>query len=164
MKGNLHSSLDEYDKEEDKTGMKLQRIKNNAAATLQITSEQLVKESHAHRIDEIKIPNQKINDEDELNDYKLKKRKEFEDQIKRQRFHIGCWMKYAAWEENQGEYVRTRSIFERANQIDYRNTTIWLKYAEMEMKNKFVNHLRPILTRFKWRTVMIRSSPIQVEL
>jgi len=147
MKGNLYSSLDEYDKEEDRTGMKIQRIKNNAAATLQITSEQLVKESHAHRIDEIKIPNQKINDEDELNDYKLKKRKEFEDQIKRQRFHIGCWMKYAAWEENQGEYVRARSIFERAIQIDYRNTTIWLKYAEMEMKNKFVNHARNVWER-----------------
>jgi len=147
MNSNLFSSLDEYDKDDDRTGMKLQKIKNNAAAALQITSEQLVKESHAHRIDEIKIPNQKINDEDELHDYKLKKRKEFEDQIRRQRYHIGCWMKYAAWEENQGEFVRTRSIFERAIQVDYRNTTIWLKYAEMEMKNKFVNHARNVWER-----------------
>jgi crooked neck len=147
MNSNLYSSLDEYDKDDDRTGMKLQKIKNNAAAALQITSEQLVKESHAHRIDEIKIPNQKINDEDELNDYKLKKRKEFEDQIRRQRYHIGCWMKYAAWEENQCEFVRTRSIFERALQVDYRNTTIWLKYAEMEMKNKFVNHARNVWER-----------------
>jgi crooked neck len=147
MKMNLYSNLDEYDKEEDKTGMKLQKIKNNAAASLQITSEQLIKESQAHRTDEMKIPIQKIGDEDELNDYKLRKRKEFEEQIKRQRYHIGCWMKYTAWEENQGEFVRARSIFERALGIDYRNTAIWLKYAEMEMKNKFVNHARNVWER-----------------
>ncbi len=147
MKVNLYSNLDEYDKEEDKIGMKIQKIKNNAAASLQITSEQLIKESQAHRTDDIKIPIQRISDEDELNDYKLKKRKEFEDQIKRQRYHIGCWMKYTSWEEHQGEFIRARSVFERALQIDYRNITIWLKYAEMEMKNKFINHARNVWER-----------------
>ncbi len=32
-------------------------------------------------------------------------------------------------------------------QVDYRNQTIWLKYAEMEMKNKFINHARNIWDR-----------------
>ena len=67
---NYYNNLDEYDKEEDKVGMKLEKIKNNAAASLQTTSEQLIKESEAHRTDDVHIPNQRINDEDELNDYK----------------------------------------------------------------------------------------------
>lgn len=29
---------------------------------------------------------------------------------------------------------RARSIYERALDVDHRNITIWLKYAEMEMK------------------------------
>lgn len=144
---NLYNNLDEYDKEEDIIGMKLQKIKNYGAATMQITSEQLIKESQAHRTDDIKIPIQRINDEDELNEYKLRKRKEFEDQIKRQRYHIGCWLKYAAWEEHQSEFVRARSIYERALEIEYKNSTIWFKYAEMEMKNKFINHARNVWER-----------------
>ena len=31
--------------------------------------------------------------------------------------------------------------------VDYRNQAIWLKYAEMEMKNKFVNHARNVWDR-----------------
>ena len=65
----------------------------------------------------------------------MRKRKEFEDQIKRQRYHIGCWMKYAAWEENLGEYIRARSVYERAIEMEYKNPAIWLKYAEMEMRS-----------------------------
>jgi len=56
-------------------------------------------------------------------------------------------MKYAVWEENQGEFVRARSVYERALEIDSRNTTIWLKYAEMEMKYKFINHARNVWER-----------------
>lgn len=144
---NLYSTLDEYDKEEDKIGMKIQQPRNNAPSNMQITAEQIIKESQAHITDEIVIPIQHINDEDELNEYKLKKRKEFEDQIKRQRYQIGCWLKYALWEERQTEFVRARSIYERAIEIDYRNTSIWLKYAEMEMKNGFVNYARNVWER-----------------
>jgi crooked neck len=56
-------------------------------------------------------------------------------------------MKYAAWEEHQGEFLRARSIYERALEIDYKSTTIWLKYAEMEMRNKFINHARTVWDR-----------------
>jgi hypothetical protein len=31
--------------------------------------------------------------------------------------------------------------------VDYRSLTLWLKYAEMEMKNKFVNHARNVWDR-----------------
>lgn len=54
----------------------------------------------------IKPPKQTIIDKDELDDYQLRKRKEFEDGIRRNRFQVTTWMKYARWEENQGEFVR----------------------------------------------------------
>ena len=31
--------------------------------------------------------------------------------------------------------------------VDFRNQALWLKYAEMEMKNKFVNHARNVWDR-----------------
>ena len=45
--------------------------------------------------------------------YRITKRKEFEDQIRRQRQHLGNFMKYAAWEESQNEFERARSVYER---------------------------------------------------
>lgn len=39
-------------------------------------------------------------DEDELEEHKYHKRKEFEDAIRKQRYHMGTWMKYATWEES----------------------------------------------------------------
>lgn len=42
---------------------------------------------------------------------------------------------------------RARSIYERALDVDHRNITLWLKYAEMEMKNRQVNHSRNIWDR-----------------
>lgn len=40
-----------------------------------------------------------------------------------------------------------RSVRERALEVDYKNHTLWLKYAEVEMKNKFVNHARNVWDR-----------------
>lgn len=42
---------------------------------------------------------------------------------------------------------RSRSIYERGLDVDHRNITLWLKYAEMEMKNRQVNHARNIWDR-----------------
>lgn len=42
---------------------------------------------------------------------------------------------------------RARSIYERALDVDHRNITLWLKYAEMEMKSRQVNHARNIWDR-----------------
>lgn len=32
-----------------------------------------------------------------------------------------------------------RSVYERALDVDHRNITLWLKYAEMEMRNRQVS-------------------------
>lgn len=38
-------------------------------------------------------------------------------------------------------------MFERALDVDHRSITLWLRYAEMEMKNRQVNHARNVLDR-----------------
>lgn len=44
-------------------------------------------------------------------------------------------------------FCRARSIYERALDTDHRNVVIWLKYAEMEMRHRAVNHARNIFDR-----------------
>ncbi|KAL7984647.1 hypothetical protein Chor_003217, partial [Crotalus horridus] len=126
----------------------LHQVKNKAPAEVQITAEQLLREAKERELELLPPPpQQKITDEEELNDYKLRKRKTFEDNIRKNRTVISNWIKYAQWEESLKEVQRARSIYERALDVDYRNVTLWLKYAEMEMKNRQVNHARNIWDR-----------------
>ncbi|XP_073528565.1 crooked neck-like protein 1 [Phyllobates terribilis] len=127
---------------------KVAKVKNKAPAEVQITAEQLLREAKERELELLPPPpKQKITDEEELNDYKLRKRKTFEDNIRKNRTVISNWIKYAQWEESLKEVQRSRSIYERALDVDHRNITLWLKYAEMEMKNRLVNHARNIWDR-----------------
>lgn len=92
-------------------------------------------------------PKQKISDPAELADYQHRKRKTFEDNLRKNRQVVSNWIKYAQWESSQNEIQRARSIWERAIDNDHRIVTIWLKYAEMEMKNRQVNHARNLWDR-----------------
>lgn len=83
-----------------------QQPKNKAAAEVQITAEQLLREAWSRQEAPPKPPKQTIIDKDELDDYQLRKRKEFEDGIRRNRYQVTTWMRYARWEENQGEFTR----------------------------------------------------------
>uniref|UniRef100_A0A8D0D469 Crooked neck pre-mRNA splicing factor 1 n=1 Tax=Sander lucioperca TaxID=283035 RepID=A0A8D0D469_SANLU len=124
------------------------QVKNKAPAEVQITAEQLLREAKERELELLPPPpKQKITDEEELNDYKLRKRKGFEDNIRKNRTVISNWIKYAQWEESLKEIQRARSIYERALDVDHRNITLWLKYAEMEMKSRQVNHARNIWDR-----------------
>uniref|UniRef100_A0A0G4FV76 Suppressor of forked domain-containing protein n=1 Tax=Chromera velia CCMP2878 TaxID=1169474 RepID=A0A0G4FV76_9ALVE len=122
-------------------------VKNKTAAPVQITAEQLLREAVDRQATEVEVPRQRIVDADELQDYRVRKRKEYEDYIRRQRQNIGMWVKYATWEAGQKEFRRARSIFERALQVDYKNVALWLKYIEMEVRNKFVNSARNLYDR-----------------
>jgi crooked neck len=51
------------------------------------------------------------------------------------------------WEELQGDLARARSVWERALDVNYRATALWLRYAEMEMKAKAINHARNVWDR-----------------
>ena len=126
--------------------LKFAHVKNKSAAPIQITAEQILREANDRR-EMPRPPKRLITDDDELYEVRLIQRKAFEDSIRRNRTHIGTWLKYAAWEELQLDFRRARSVFERALEIDTRNIGIWLKYVEMEMRHKFINHARNIFDR-----------------
>ena len=69
----------------------------------------------------LKRPHRDISDKDELIQYRISKRKSFEDEIRHQRHHLGTWMKYAEWEASQHEFQRARSVYERALDVDYQH-------------------------------------------
>lgn len=123
------------------------KVKNRAPAPIQITAEQIVREAK-ERVDKaVKAPREHITDLEELKDYQMRKRKEYEDQIRKQRQFIGNWLKYAKWEAEQNELDRARSVYERALDVDYKSVQIWLRYSEMEMKGKNINHARNVYDR-----------------
>ena len=123
------------------------RVKNKTSAQVQITAEQIVREAKERQEETYKAPKQKIQDAEELAEYRLKKRKEFEDLIRRVYWNEAVWVKYAKWEESQKDFPRARSVWERALDHNYRSHSLWLKYAEMEMSHKFVNHARNVWDR-----------------
>lgn len=127
---------------------KMAKVKNKAPAELQITAEQLLREAKERELEIVPAPpKQKIQDEEELRDFQMRKRKNFEDAIRKNRSVLTNWIKYATWEESQGVLDRTRSVYERALDVDHRNIGLWLKYTEMEMRNKQVNHARNLWDR-----------------
>ena len=97
-----------------------------------------------------------ISDPEELKAFQLKERMKLEELAGRTgRWDMTIWLKYAAFEEEQRDFRRARSVFERALQGNYRHVAFWLKYAEMEMKHRFVNHARNV-----WDSaVQVKKSP-----
>jgi len=143
--------------EKKKRVPKVAKVKNKAPAPVQITAEQLLREAKERQLEFVPPPpKQKITDPDELQAYRLRKRKAFEDSIRKNRNVMSNWIKYAQWEESQKEIQRARSVYERALDVDHRCIPIWLKYAEMEMKHRQVNHARNIWDRAV--TVLPRAS------
>ena len=127
---------------------KVAKVKNKTPAEVQITAEQLLHEAAATKLERVAPPpRQKITDAAELADIQMRKRKEFEDNIRKNRTVMSNWIKYAQWEESQQEFARSRSIYERALDVDHRNVAVWLKYAEMEMRHKQINHARNVWDR-----------------
>lgn len=51
-------------------------------------------------------PRQRVEDYEELQEYQGRKRQEFEETIRRTRWNIQAWAKYANWEASQGEFAR----------------------------------------------------------
>ncbi|KAG5889090.1 hypothetical protein JTB14_002118 [Gonioctena quinquepunctata] len=123
-------------------------VENKAPADIQITAEQLLREAKERDSDILPpLLKQKLFDPAELAHYQLRRRKQFEDNIQKNRTSITNWLKYAQWEESQEEIQRARSVWERALDVDHKNITVWLKYTEMEMRNRQVNHARNLWDR-----------------
>jgi crooked neck len=122
-------------------------VKMKAPAPVQITAEQILREA-VERIAKVPPPpKEKIQSEEELDDWRFRKRKYFEDILRRNSQVPVTWYRYVAFEISQNEFERARSIFERALRVDPRNPTMWLKYAEMEMKHRFINSARNVWDR-----------------
>lgn len=71
------------------------RVKDKQPAETQITAEQILRTAKELQLeDEFKPPKQTITDPQELAEYRLRKRKEFEDTLRRVgRFNINIWVK-----------------------------------------------------------------------
>lgn len=122
-------------------------VKNKQPADVQISAEQLVREARERQQDEHKPPTARITDPEEAAEYRMEKRKHFEDQIRRVRWKADNWIQYALWEEKQGDLERARSVWERALDQNATHVPFWLKYAEMEMRGRNVNHARNVWDR-----------------
>ncbi|KAF3043152.1 NineTeen Complex (NTC) component [Didymella heteroderae] len=123
------------------------RVKNKAAAPIQISAEQLLREAVDRQDEKLKAPTQRFADMEELHEFQGRKRKEFEDYVRRNRINMNNWMRYASWELEQKEFRRARSIFERALDVDSTSVALWLRYIESEMKHRNINHARNLLDR-----------------
>lgn len=123
------------------------RVKNKAAAPTQISAEQLLREAVDRQEPGLQAPTQRFADLEELHEYQGRKRKEFEDYVRRNRVNMNNWMRYAQWELEQKEYRRARSIFERALDVDPTSVVLWIRYTESEMRTRNINHSRNLFDR-----------------
>ncbi|KAJ3512392.1 hypothetical protein NLJ89_g3549 [Agrocybe chaxingu] len=124
------------------------RIKNRAAANIQITAEQLLREAHDSQPQTtFRAPDQRLQDLEELAEYRARQRRDFEQRVIRNKVHIKEWMNYANWEASQNELPRARSIFERALGVNSNSVPLWLAYVDMELKARNVNHALNLLSR-----------------
>ncbi|KAN0109551.1 hypothetical protein V8E52_009194 [Russula decolorans] len=123
------------------------RVKNRAPAAIQITAEQLLREAQERQESQFRAPRQRVEDFEELHEYRGRKRKEFEERIRRTRGSIKEWLQYASWEASQNEFARARSVFERALDVDPQSGPLWLTYTETELKSRNVQHARNLFDR-----------------
>ncbi|KAF5189338.1 Pre-mrna-splicing factor clf1, partial [Thalictrum thalictroides] len=124
------------------------KVKNKNPVSIQITAEHIIREARSHVDHGTAPPKAMIEDQFELDEYRLRKRKEFEKLITISH-SPNVWMKYARWEESQRDFARSRSIWERALQhhLCYTNQNFWCRYATFEMSNRFLNHARNVWDR-----------------
>ncbi|KAK0533248.1 NineTeen Complex (NTC) component [Tilletia horrida] len=123
------------------------RVKNRAPAPIQITAEQLLREAQERQEAPFVATKSRVEDHEELQEYQARKRKEFEEAIRRTRINITAWIKYAVWEASQAEMARARSVFERALDVDPHHVPLWLRYIETELQYRNVQHARNLYDR-----------------
>lgn len=123
------------------------RVKNKAAAPEQISAEQLLREAVDRQEVTLTAPTQRFADLEELHEFQSRRRREFEEYVRRNRLDFGNWLRYAAWELEQKEFRRARSVFERALDVDATHVQLWVRYADAELKERNINHARNVLDR-----------------
>jgi crooked neck len=123
------------------------RVKNKSAASIQISAEQLLREAVDRQETSTQAPTTRFADLEELHEFQGRKRKDFEDRVRRNRLNLNHFLGYAQWELEQKEYARARSIFERAMDVHAANVALWLRYVDAELRARNVSHARNLLDR-----------------
>lgn len=123
------------------------RIKNKAAAPVQISAEMLLKEASEHQMVKEKAPTTRFSDLEELKEFQGRKRSEFEKYIRIAPERLHNWSRYAEWEADQKDLTRARSVWERALTHHQTDPAVWLRYCDMELTNRNINHAKNLLDR-----------------
>lgn len=129
------------------SGVKRRLSVDETETKQQFTAANILKSAYESSINELKTPDFHIADLDELHYFQQRKRTEYENALRRNRFNYGQWMRYAQFEIDQKDLRRARSVFERALEVDYKNVSMWVRYIQVEIKNKNINHARNLLER-----------------
>ncbi|GCA64277.1 hypothetical protein KIPB_013802, partial [Kipferlia bialata] len=123
-------------------------VQDKSVADRQLTAEQLLQEAFESRDIAEKAVDNEVMDEVELADYHQDKRQQFETRVSQHGPSVWrAWVKYAKWEENQEDYPRARSIYERSISVAYRERRLWMAYAEFEMRRGNPNATRNVFER-----------------
>lgn len=124
------------------------QLKTSKTAETQVTSAEILAEAHDIKQTDFKKPSLTIQDLDELRLFQLAKRRDYEQQLNKNRLNYGQWMRYAKWEiDHNNDFKRARSIFERALEVNVQHVPFWVRYIELELLHKNVNHARNLLDR-----------------
>lgn len=115
----------------------------------QITSKQIIDDAfNRSNSSSFVRPKQTIQDLEELHAYQQTKRKEYEQQLNKNRLNFGQWIRYARWElEHNHDFARARSIMERALDVNVEYIPFWTQYIQWELIGKNANHARNLLER-----------------
>lgn len=117
-------------------------------AETQVSSLDILQHAQELKQTNFKRPKQTIQDLDELRLFQLTKRREYEQQLNKNRLNYGQWMRYAKWEiDHNHDFKRARSIMERALDVNVQHVPFWVRYVELELLHKNVNHARNLLDR-----------------
>ncbi|EZG65629.1 putative crooked neck-like pre-mRNA-splicing factor [Gregarina niphandrodes] len=122
---------------------------DKSAAQIQITAEQLLREAASLSKYDEPITNEEalLTNEAEIHEYKVKKRKDFEERVLSKPHAGRFWIEYGQWEAQGLDFRRARSVFERGLKANYQNVEIWNKYIDTELKYEFVNSARNLFDR-----------------
>lgn len=120
--------------------------KIGAVSSTQVTLNDILKDIGQKA--DVKKASESIQDLEELHSHQLARRRDYEHLLRRNRLNYAQWMRYARWEaEHNHDLRRFRSIMERALEVNSQHVPFWVRYVELELMFKNVNHARNILER-----------------
>ncbi|EAY07349.1 Crooked neck protein-related protein [Trichomonas vaginalis G3] len=124
------------------------KIQSRTPAAIQLTAEQIVLESVSRVKDRPRLIGQNMNSEQENADLIFRRRQAWEQSVRRNLCTHNTFIRYAIWEEQNGEIENARNVFERALKFtEYKEQTVWNCYVDMELRHKQFNYARNLYER-----------------